>query len=284
MVEDIGSFLAALPVTDSCQASYDVFRCLYKLHTPYEWVQDTSLIMDVCDVIARRRPDLMSVGIRLNVQVNLFLRTCYDFGDKDQFERLCVDGSTGCFALTEAVAGVLSGLRVDVGFRCEDGGAYTLQQTAHTVKKQYISQAPRSDVVLLFACNVDNKRDVRVFSLRKPVPGLAVDVMAGDQHARVDGLDLGVLRLTDDIRVPGECVLAGTVAANRLEILNGIIYGRACIARATISGVLGLVDHCRRAMLTTKLRTLPNLVHCLDTVQEEAEELYQRVVSLITRS
>jgi hypothetical protein len=138
--------------------------------------------------------------------------------------------------------------------------------------------------VLLFACNVDNKRDVRVFSLRKPVPGLAVDVMAGDQHARVDGLDLGVLRLTDDIRVPGECVLAGTVAANRLEILNGIIYGRACIARATISGVLGLVDHCRRAMLTTKLRTLPNLVHCLDTVQEEAEELYQRVVSLITRS
>ena len=69
----------------------------------------------------RYRPDLVSLGIRINVQVNLFLRSIEKYAaDPDAiFEK--IGHGVGCFALTEEDAGVLSGLIVDTTWTVDGG-------------------------------------------------------------------------------------------------------------------------------------------------------------------
>ena len=59
---------------------------------------------------------VVSFGIRFTVQFNLFAGTILELGNENQvslLDRLQEEGKLGCFALTEKLAGVSSGLVVN---------------------------------------------------------------------------------------------------------------------------------------------------------------------------
>ena len=112
--------------------SYDNFLQLYNCFSPKEWL-DTETLFEISNYIARNRCELVDLGTRLNVQVNLYLRSIANY-HTDPTELM---GDIGCFALTESVAGVLSGLIVNVKFEETENG-YILN--SGDVSKKWISQ------------------------------------------------------------------------------------------------------------------------------------------------
>ena len=108
MNSEVNHFIRSLDKIKSISDSYNVFIKIYSRHSPREWL-NTDTLLDYSNAISRYRPDLLPVGIRLNVQVNLFLRTINIF-DNEKLE--IVGRDIGCFGLTEKGAGVLSGLHM----------------------------------------------------------------------------------------------------------------------------------------------------------------------------
>lgn len=65
------------------------------------------------------------------------------------------------------------------------------------IRKEYISQATVADSVLLFASNVDNPRDVRVFMV--PQSKLSIEPRQDWVRQTIPGLDLGLISFPHDI-------------------------------------------------------------------------------------
>jgi hypothetical protein len=213
--------------------SFDNFKRLYACFTPDEWF-DTNVLFSVTLYIAEKRPDLVDLGTRINVQVNLFLRTIKTFGD------IPINNSDiGCFALTESNAGVLSGLVVDTKFEELESGDYIL--SSHDCKKRWISQGMFATKSLVFASNIHNHRDCRIFLVEMPYDGVTRTRMnCCTDVGKV--LDLAEIQYTN-VKLDKSAVLEKTIPLSRKELLCGIFYGRLCLAEVVITSISTFVDY-----------------------------------------
>jgi hypothetical protein len=218
-----------LPSPTNEDDSYKNFITLYNCFTPADWLRVETLF-DVSNYIARNRPELVDLGTRLNVQVNLYLRTILNYQTKPDFDGI------GCFALTESSAGVLSGLIVDVTFE-ETHDGYTLN--SGTVTKKWISQGMLAEKGLVVASNVSNRRDCRIFLMDMNVEGISKTRLTHIPVSRL--LDLAEISYTD-VRLSKSSVLEKTIPLTRKELLMGIFYGRLCLAEVVMNSIAEFVD------------------------------------------
>ena len=109
---ELQDYIQNLPCPNTQEEALEQFQELYQRVSIEDWLQ-SELVFDLGNFIMRYRPDLVSLGIRINVQVNL-LRSIEKYAaDPDAiFEK--IGHSVGCFALTEEDA-VFSGLRDTTG-------------------------------------------------------------------------------------------------------------------------------------------------------------------------
>lgn len=193
-------FIRVLETPKNDKESFVQFMDLYKL-VPIETWCDSELVFDIGNFIMRYRPDLISLGIRLNVQVNLFLRSIqkYALDPETIFQK--VGHSIGAFALTEEDAGVLSGLIVDTTWS-EKEGEYILN--TQESQKNWISQGMMASYAIVYARHAENKNDIRIFMidlndehiLKTPIKTLPVN----------NTLDMAKLRFKN-YKVPSEFIL-----------------------------------------------------------------------------
>lgn len=245
MMDKIRHFIQSLPPVSNVEDSVCVFRKIYNYYNTEEWM-DYNILFKISNIIARDRPDLISVGIRLNVQVNLFLRTIQTFHtDRNLVKEIGDSKELGCFALTESTAGVLSGLYVDTVFT-EQNNVYNITTNGlQSTKKNWISQGIVSRYMVLFAKNVSNYKDVRIFLLDSDKYSYQiVRTQIHNNNIRITKtLDLAQIEIYN-IKVPKSTLLNKTNNIKKNDLLNSIYYGRIMIAEAISFSILGMLDYC----------------------------------------
>jgi hypothetical protein len=219
--------------------SANQFRYLYEQVPIQTWL-NSDLVFELGNVILHHRPDLLSLGIRLNVQVNLFLRTIKKYAIDNDILLETIGHKLGCFALTEEKAGVLSGLIVDTYF--EEYNDHFILTTEDSCKN-WISQGYFADYCIVYATNKTCKSDTRIFLvdmtkgsdngiIRTPIKSLDIN----------NTLDMTKIRF-NNVKIPHTALLEWSTIENRIDLLNGIFYGRYMITEATVSAMIGFIEH-----------------------------------------
>jgi hypothetical protein len=216
--------------------SFDNFIKLYGCFSPRDWLVPNTLF-DIANYIARKRPELVDLGTRINVQVNLYLRTILTYHNNPD-EIIGAPDNIGCFALTEAKAGVLSGLIIDVKFEETEQG-YILR--SGDTSKKWISQGMTANNCLTMASNVTNHRDCRIFNFPLNVPGLHRSRMEFKNMPISARLDLAEITF-DNVYLKKSCVLEKTIPLNRKQLLSGIFYGRLCLSEVVMQSISEFVS------------------------------------------
>ena len=234
-----------IPLIESIDDSIKYFKEIYNIYTIKQWLSDDRLFR-ISNIIAHKRPDLISIGIRLNVQVNLFLRTVVTFSENFYIDDMFND-DLGCFALTETKAGVLSGMIVDTTFE-ENDNNYVI--SSNKVKKNWISQGLRSKYILTFASNVNNSNDVRIFLIdadkhkdqinRIPIENNNLDICKTLDLAQIEFLSL---------KINKSALLGKSKEKTKSQLLNSIYFGRIMIAEAVSFSILGLIEYCEKLII-----------------------------------
>ncbi len=251
--------------------SFKNFIALYECFTPSEWL-NPDILFEISNYIARTRSELVDLGTRLNVQVNLYLRTIANYhSDPDKILGLDYSNNIGCFALTESDAGVLSGLIVDVKFE-ETKDKYILN--SNQVCKKWISQGMLASKGLVIASNISNHRDCRIFIIdfssdsikqsnesikqsNESIKQSNESIKQSNESIKQSNesiirtqmrdipvskyLDLAEIRF-DDLVLSKSQVLDKTIPLSRKEILTGIFYGRLCLAEVVMNSISEFVN------------------------------------------
>jgi hypothetical protein len=259
--------------------SFANFRQLYNCFSPREWLLPDTLF-EVANYIAQNRPELVDLGTRINVQVNLYLRTILTYHTNPD-EIIDQPNNIGCFALTEAKAGVLSGLIVDVKFEETDDG-YILR--SGDTSKRWISQGMTANKCLVMASNITNYRDCRIFHISLDCPGV--------QRKRMELVNLPIskrLDLTeitfDNVSIEKSAVLEKTIPLNRKQLLSGIFYGRLCLSEVVMRSISEFVSMVfEKIKDTEKFKTLGHYQY-IDELNKEligyCERMKERRKSLL---
>ena len=121
--EEIRNFLSQLFAERklSSDSTYEESASVLKEIITWELVSTQEMIRKDCAVLLDFHREMASMvegglAVRITVQYNLFGGTIANLGSPEQrdlLEKIFKDGQLGCFALTEAGAGVLSGLVVE---------------------------------------------------------------------------------------------------------------------------------------------------------------------------
>lgn len=235
--KELTDYIAALDTPKTQKESLEQFKGLYEKVSLEDWC-NTELVFDLGNYIMQKRPDLICMGIRLNVQVNLFLRSIKKYASNPEaiFEK--VGHSIGCFALTEEEAGVLSGLIVETTFEeVEDGYILNTEESM----KNWISQGIFAEYAIVYAKNVEDKTDIRIFLVElenESLEQIPIDVLPVNQT-----LDMAKLRFNAMKIDKSPCLLDHSKKSTKMELLNGIFFGRYMIAEATVSAMVGMIEH-----------------------------------------
>lgn len=254
MNSTVNTFIKSLGNINDINDSYEIFKQIFTRHSPTEWL-DMHVLLDYSNAISRFRPDLLPVGIRLNVQVNLFLRTIDRF---DKYKLNIIKDSIGCFGLTEYQAGVLSGLKINTYFS-EVNDGYILEPHINDYKN-WISQGMTADYILIFAKNKLTKQ-VSIFLCKFSEIGNMLERENKVGPRVCDYLDVAKIQIIDNIKLNKESILLGTKTIEREKLLNGIYYGRWMISEAILWAIYGLIEHCERKINNfNKLNFLQNLL------------------------
>ena len=235
-MENVYTVIDNLPFPGDETTSFANFIQLYNCFSPREWLL-TDTLFDVANYIAKHRPELVDLGTRINVQVNLYLRTILTY-HANPYDIIDQPNNIGCFALTEAKAGVLSGLVVDVKFEETDDG-YILNSGATC--KRWISQGMTAHHCLVMASNITNYRDCRIFHISLECPGVRRTRMELVNLPISNTLDLTEIHF-DNVRVNLSGVLEKTIPLNRKQLLSGIFYGRLCLSEVVMRSISGFVS------------------------------------------
>lgn len=240
----VKEFLLSLPKVTNHKESFDVFKQIYYNENVDYWLNMPKLL-EYSNGISLYRPDLISCGIRLNVQVNLFLKTIQKF-DPSKLE--LVGNSIGCFGLTESNAGVLSGLIVETEYSYSNG-KFCLHKSPDTVYKNWISQGMFAEYVTIFARNKFKKNQISVFLLK--FSDFESSILRKFKKGPVicDTLDVAEIKFTEDLYVEESCMLKGTKHVSKQNLLNGIYHGRWMIAEAILHSTLGLLNYCEKVII-----------------------------------
>ena len=113
---DIVNYIKKLDYVNDLESSIHTFKQIYSIYTPIEWL-DTELLFNWSNAIAKYRPDLISIGVRINVQFNLFHDNDEIWGQEKCLKKLDMIWELG---LTESNNGVLSGFYIDTEFEEQD--------------------------------------------------------------------------------------------------------------------------------------------------------------------
>ena len=73
---DIVDFIKNLDKVNDLNSSIEIFKRIYSLYEPIEWL-DNDLLFNFSNTIAKYRPDLISIGIRLKMN-NKNILTIYE--------------------------------------------------------------------------------------------------------------------------------------------------------------------------------------------------------------
>ena len=232
---DIVDFIKNLDKVNDLNSSIETFKKIYSLYEPIEWI-DNDLLFNFSNTLAKYRPDLISVGIRLNVQINLFIRTIYRYGSKEMLEE--VGQELGAFGQTESNNGVLSGFFIDTEFEQIDNYFFLNTNKIH---KNWISQGIIAKYLLIFAKNIHNRKDVRIFLLTNNTEGVINERIF--DIGLCDTLDLAKISLKN-VKVHKKHLLQNTINLSKSDLLNGIYFGRMMIAEAVCESILGVINRC----------------------------------------
>ena len=247
----VKDFLLSLPKVTNHQESFEVFKQIYYNETIDYWL-DMDKLLNYSNGISLYRPDLISCGIRLNVQVNLFLKTIQKF---EPSKLDLVGNSIGCFGLTESNAGVLSGLIVETEYSYNQNDQICLHKTPNGIFKNWISQGMFAEYVTLFARNKTKKSQISVFLLKFDDFTDKISRQFKIGPVICDTLDVAEIRIIEDIHISKSCILEGTKHVNKKDLLNGIYHGRWMIAEAILHSILGMLNYCQDIVIQK-----PNLV------------------------
>ena len=249
LTDNITDYILNLDEPQSCLESVEQFKVLYQMESLKQWYT-TDIAFDICNFILRHRPDLISLAIRVNVQVNLFLRSINKYATDPNkiFDK--IGYKIGCFALTEEEAGVLSGLIVDTTFK-EESDKIILNSGLSS--KNWISQGMSADYAVVYASSVEDKNKVRMF---------LVDMNdASIQREKINSLhisrSLDLAKITfNETHINNDNMLSKSSLYSKINLLDGIFFGRYMIAEATVSALLGFINHIKRNICKEqKIRT-----------------------------
>ena len=255
MDKNIIKFIFNLPKIESIEDSIKVFKIVYNFFTTEEWLVYDNLL-NISNAIAKYRPDLISVGIRLNVQINLFLRTILNFSaNKNDVITIGDCKDLGCFALTETQTGVLSGLRIDTIF-IEKENSYLIDNsqfnlgTENKIKKNWISQGIYAKYILIFAKNKNNEKDIRIFLVdSSKYSSQIIKTQIKDKNINISNyLDLAQIEFFN-LDIPKNCLLEKTRDISKTNLLDSIYYGRIMIAEAVAFSIIGVIDYCENLIV-----------------------------------
>jgi hypothetical protein len=271
--KELTDYIAGLDTPRTQKESVEQFKGLYEKVSLDDWC-DTELVFDLGNYIMRHRPDLICMGIRLNVQVNLFLRSIKKYASNPEAIFNKVGHKIGCFALTEEEAGVLSGLIVETTFEeVEDGYILNTEESM----KNWISQGIFAEYAIVYAKNVEDKTDIRIFLVElenESLEQIPIDVLPVNQT-----LDMAKLRFNAMKVDKSPSLLENSKKSTKMDLLNGIFFGRYMIAEATISAMLGLIDHLQSNVgqkeKFAKLGFLDYLNECDEAFYKYKRLLYQ---------
>ena len=233
-MENILNLINEVKSFETIKEEVDFFKMIYEVFSLYDWLS-SDYVFTIGNHIAQHRPDLVTLGIRLNVQINLFLHTIktYSKNYKQIFET--IGHNLGCFALTENIAGVISGLIVDCQFQ-KNENVYELN--TNDVYKNWISQGIVADNMIIFASNIENNKDIRIFLCSMITENISRESLKLEPFTIT--LDLAKIELKN-VKIPASNILELSINQSKMEILNGILYGRFMITEAVIHSILGLV-------------------------------------------
>lgn len=251
----VNQFIRSLDKIENISDSYNVFKEIYSRHSPREWL-DSYTVLDYSNAISRYRPDLLAVGIRLNVQVNLFLRTINIF-DPKKLE--IVGRDIGCFGLTEKGAGVLSGLQINTWYD-ESIEGYVLEPHINEYKN-WISQGSTAEWILIFAKN-RNGNNISIFlvKFRDIIENIERENKTGPIVCKY--LDVAKIKIKSMIYLTRDSILYKTVDIDKKELLNGIYHGRWMISEAVLWSIYGLIEYCKGKIDNyPKLKILNNVIN-----------------------
>lgn len=234
--KSIESFIDSALMPSNTYASLNQFKEFYKM-VPLQVWHSTDLAFDICNYILRHRPELLALAIRLNVQVNLFLRSISKYAINHDIIFNKIGHKIGSFALTEEHAGVLSGLIVETTFD-SDGNQYILNSEKGS--KNWISQGMYADYVVVYASDKDDRSQVRMFLVDMNNETIQREKIESIEIAKT--LDLAKLHFNNTI-ISQESILGNSCFFSKMDLLEGIFYGRYMIAEATVSGMLGFINH-----------------------------------------
>jgi len=206
-----------------------------------------------------RRPDCPGFWIRFTVHYNLCFGTVLAVGSPEQVESMRTvqaEGMLGCFALTEKLAGVQSGLIVQTKAEYDPASqTFVLSNSGATegAYKNWISQGFVADkAVVLADLTVGGERKgphAFLMDMRKDGK-LETGVSTGDMGIKTVGNDLDNAWIAfDDVRLPRTALLsryanvsedgeyAQTVAGIKpFEMIGQRLYtGRVAVAQAALS-------------------------------------------------
>jgi hypothetical protein len=230
-MEKAYKIIDTIPYPTNETISFDNFIRLYECFSPREWLLP-DILFDIANYIAEKRPELVDLGTRINVQVNLYLRTIVTY-HLNPYEIIDTPNNIGCFALTESIAGVLSGLIVDVKFEETDNG-YILR--SGDTSKKWISQGMTANNSLVMASNITNYKDCRIFLVPLDCRGVFRSRMKIDNLQISNVLDLTEITF-NDVWLSKNSVLEKTIPLNRKQLLSGIFYGRLCLSEVVMRSI-----------------------------------------------
>lgn len=235
-ITECKQYILNINIPNNQQECIKHFKFIYEKFTIDEWL-DTNISFELANFIMEKRPNLLSLAIRMNVQINLFLRTINKFSNNPNEIFNKIGYSLGCFALTEKNTGVLSGLFLDTIFE-ENDDEYIIN--TNDIYKNWISQGFYSDYCILFSKNIQNEKDVRIFLIDMNNENIKKSKI--DNLLVTKSLDLAKLEF-NNVSIGKNCLLEKSKGEKKIKLLNGIFYGRYMIAEATISSILGLINH-----------------------------------------
>jgi acyl-CoA oxidase len=154
-------------------------------------------------------------GIRFTVQFNLFAGTILALGNEeqvamlDQFQR---DGTLGCFALTEKLAGVHSGMLVETTATWDEStSTFDLHSPTVGAQKNWISQGLTADKCVVVASLIVDGKNLgpHAFLMDYQQGGqLVPGVQKGDMGPKTIGNDLDNAWISfDHVKLPKEAML-----------------------------------------------------------------------------
>lgn len=200
-----------------------------------------------------RRPDLLDVGIRFTVQINLFMGSIYQFGTSKHRELIENNKNlVGSFALTEKKAGVVSGLKIYTNAVWNN---YTKKFKLTSLdSKNWISQGNVSDYCVVFAkvFNYPGIKDKTIypFLVNMKLSGIDKKLMPTKTAAQyLDNIEI----YFSDVELEEDTIMNKVKINSFIDIADRLLTGRLILAQCSFEGCKSVFDTIKNYAMSKKL-------------------------------